>query len=220
MNILAIVGSPRGSKSRTRQLVEAVATGARGSGATVEVADVCAMKVNYCTGCGVCYAEGRCVHRDDLDRLYPKILAAEGLVLGSPNYFRSVSAQMKAMIDRMSDTVHCQLLTGKYGCSVATSGGPAYREVTDYLSAILVGFGASVVGSAGASASLPNAMKIAETEAESLGRTLVAAIQSRRVYPEQEAVHRETRDRFRKLVEMNKDLWRHEYQYWRSAGIA
>ncbi len=69
-------------------------------------------------------AKGECIYDDDFVELNRKILDCDGLVLGSPNYFRSVTAQMKTIIDRMGDTVHCQLLTGKYGCSVAQQEVP------------------------------------------------------------------------------------------------
>jgi hypothetical protein len=59
---------------------------------------------------------------------------------------------MKAMLDRMADTINCQLLAGKYGCSTATAGSPASdEEATDYLNKILMGFGANLVGQVGAS---------------------------------------------------------------------
>ena len=62
---------------------------------------------------------------------------------------------MKAVLDRMADTIHCQLLAGKYGCSTATAGSPAPDGVTDYLNKILMGFGANLVGQVGASPRLP-----------------------------------------------------------------
>ena len=218
MKVLAVSASPRGAKSRTLQLVQAAADEARKAGAQVETVDLSKLAIKYCTGCGVCYAKGKCVHRDDFGGLYDDILACDGLILGSPNYFRSVTAQLKTVIDRMADAIHCQLLTGKYGCAIATAGGPAHREVTDYLTAVLIGFGANVVGSAGAAAAVPGAMDAAEKEARSLGKALVDAIREKRPYPEQEAIHKETRARFKKLVGMNRDAWPHEYQYWRSLG--
>jgi multimeric flavodoxin WrbA len=140
------------------------------------------------------------------------------LVLGSPNYFRSVTAQMKTMIDRMGDTVHCQLLTGKYGCSVATAGSPTSNEVTEYLNNILVALGANAVGQAGASPNIPGQIEAAEKQAFSLGQQLAEAIRTEKVFPDQEAVHKERREFFKGMVEMNKDLWTHQYEYWKKMG--
>lgn len=218
MKILGINASPRGRKSETLRLVEAVLTGSRESGAETEFVDLCRLDIKYCNACGTCFARGRCVHEDEFEELYRKILDCDGLVLGSPNYFHSATAQMKTMIDRMADAVHCQLLTGKYGCSVATAGSPASEEVTGYLNRILTGFGAYAVGEAGASARIRAEMEAAVEEAFALGRDLVDAIKTKRSYPDQEALHREMRDRFKALVEMNRDAWTHEYEHWKKMG--
>lgn len=216
MTILGLVASPRGAGSQTRRLVDAVLEGARAAGAKTDCVDVCALRIQYCTACGVCFAKGHCVHRDDFAALYARILASEGLVWGSPNYFRSVSAQMKTLIDRMADAVHCQLLTGKYGVAAAAAGGPAHAETTDYLRQILIGFGADVVGTVGGAAAIPGSMDAAVAAGRALGGDLVAAIRETRAFPEQAAVHREMRTRFRDLVMRNKDAWPHEYEHWLS----
>lgn len=218
MKILGINASPRRSKSQTLKLVKAVLDGAKESGSETELVDICTLNIEYCNACGTCFAKGKCNHEDDFDQLYTKILDSDGLVMGSPNYFHSVTAQMKTMLDRMADTIHCQLLTGKYGCSVATAGSPAWAEVTDYLNKILMGFGANVVGQVGASPRAPGQLEAAEKKAFMLGQDLTEAIKSKRVYSEQESFHQERRKYFKILVELNKDIWAHEYEYWRKMG--
>jgi len=47
---------------------------------------------------------------------------------------------------------------------------------------------------------------------------LVRAISEKRRYPEQDRVHDEMRSRFKALVSMNRDIWKHEYEYWKSKG--
>lgn len=66
MKIIGINASPRGSKSQTKKLVKAVLDGARSQGATVELVDLCRLKMEYCNACGICYERGKCVHKDDL----------------------------------------------------------------------------------------------------------------------------------------------------------
>ena len=165
MKILGINASPRGSKSQTLRLVRAILDGAKAAGAETELVDLCKLNIEYCNACGTCFAEGKCIHDDDFGELYDKILNCNGLILGSPNYIHSVTAQMKTMLDRMADTIHCQLFTGKYGCSVATAGSPAWSEVTEYLNRVLIGFGANVVGQAGASPCVPGQTELAENQA-------------------------------------------------------
>jgi hypothetical protein len=61
-------------------------------------------------------------------------------------------------------------------------------------------------------------MEAAEKEAFTLGQELAEVIREKKVYPDQEAVHQEMRGRFKALVEMNKDIWTHEYEYWKRMG--
>ena len=53
---------------------------------------------------------------------FVKIINANGIVFGAPNYINSVSAPMKALFNRFSDAIHYQTLTRKFGCSVCTPG--------------------------------------------------------------------------------------------------
>jgi len=214
LKILGICASPKGSKSATRRLVEAVLNGAKAAGAEVELVDVCDLKIEYCNACQVCFKTGSCVHEDDFQRLYEKILAADGMVWGSPNYFRSVTAQMKTLIDRMADAVHCQLLSGKYCCSVAT-GGSNYEQVTTYLDGLMLHFGAFVTESVGAQMAMgPETLEAAEKKAFDLGKALAEDVSTKRDYIEQRKFHEEHRKYFMKLVKMHEKDWEHEYEYW------
>jgi multimeric flavodoxin WrbA len=216
MKILGINASPRGSKSQTRKLVRAALNGASSKGATVELVDLCKLKMEYCNACEICFKTGRCIKKDDLHTLYKKILNADGLVMGSPNYFHSVTAQMKTLIDRMADAVHCQLLTGKYTVNVAASGGLGQdKQVMDYLNEIMLNFGSFITGSAGVSARQGiKAFVRAETKAFRLGETLVDNIGGKKNYSKQSKRFQDNRKYFQDLVKLNKDEWPHEYAYW------
>jgi hypothetical protein len=48
---------------------------------------------------------------------WKKMKKAEGIVLGSPVYIDSVTAQLKRWIDRSANAMHCMMLLGKYGCT-------------------------------------------------------------------------------------------------------
>jgi multimeric flavodoxin WrbA len=219
MKILGLCGSARGERSLTLHLTKALLKGAAQAGAATELVDITKLRIEYCIGCQICYREGRCAHKDDFEPLFRKIMEADGLVLASPNYFQSVSGQMKTLIDRMSDVIHCQLFAGKYGAAVATAGGPRWAEVTGYLTQILGGYGAWVVGAAGVSASdAPATQAAAESKAAALGAELAEAIRTQRRFPEQEARLAQMRDYFKTLVERNKANWMHEAEVWARVG--
>lgn len=214
MKILGINASPRGSQSLTLKLVKATLDGAKSAGAEIELVDACKLDIEYCNACGVCYKTGECSKKDDFKELYDKMLASDGMVWGAPNYFRSVTAQMKTIIDRMSDAIHCQLFTGKYCCSVAT-GGADYEQVTSYLDALLLNYGSFVTGSVGTAMNQgPKAMEDAEKRAFELGKTLAEDIRTKRDYIEQREMQEENRKYFQELVKMHGKDWEHEYEHW------
>ena len=109
MKVIGINASPKGSKSRTLELVNAVLDGTRSEGAETESLDLYQYHIEYCKDCGACYAKGECPILDDFSDLFDTMMNADGIVLGSPNYINSVSAPMKAMFDRMADAIHCQM---------------------------------------------------------------------------------------------------------------
>ena len=219
MKIIGINGSPKGEKSQTRRLVMAVLEGARQTGADVTFVDICGLEIKYCTACGTCYAKGECIHDDDFPALLEKMVDADGIVLGSPNYINSVTAQFKTMLDRMADSIHCQSFAGKYGCAVSTAGGSMADEVADYMNAVLVNLGATTVGRVGVLVGAdPNAIAAGEKQAKELGRKLADAIRTKWNDPVQVNIHRERREYFRRLVSFNRDLWKHEYDYWKGSG--
>ena len=100
-NIVVISGSMRKS-GNTELLVRAFVDGAKKNN-SVDVISVADYKVNPCIGCNTCFdREGHeCFQKDDMLKIYEKLKAADVLVIASPVYFYGVSAQLKAMIDRL-----------------------------------------------------------------------------------------------------------------------
>jgi multimeric flavodoxin WrbA len=58
------------------------------------------MNIMPCQNCGGCEETGTCVYEDDMSQVYEAIRTADRIILASPVFFFSVSAQAKAMIDR------------------------------------------------------------------------------------------------------------------------
>ena len=56
--------------------------------------------VKACQACGPEPTAGYCVFHDDMDLVYLALERADTVVVGSPIYFDSVSAQLKLVIDR------------------------------------------------------------------------------------------------------------------------
>ena len=106
MKVLGIVCSPRKGGNTEIMMNEAMA-GARSYGAETELWTVAGKELKPCDACGYCLKkEGECHIKDDMQELYPKIIAADGIIFGSPSYYRSLTAQAKIVMDRMWGLVH------------------------------------------------------------------------------------------------------------------
>ncbi|MDD1716201.1 MAG: flavodoxin family protein [Methanolinea sp.] len=219
MKVLGLSASPRAGESRTLQLVNAVLQGAESMGAETELVDIYSLEIGYCTACDTCHVSGDCTLIDDFPDLLEKMMNADGIVLGSPNYIDSIAAPLKAVFDRMAGAIHCQMLTGKYACAVCTSGGTNYEGVVEYMNHVLSALGATTVGGVGVSLGRdPLALNPAKKGAMDLGKTLVRSIRGEIRYPEQETYHRQRRDYFWDLVKFNRDNWVYEYDWYVRKG--
>ena len=102
MKILAFNGSPRGTDSNTDRILLPFLEGAREAGAETETVYLKGKQINYCVGCFTCWTKtpGVCIHKDDMPGLLEKMRPADVLVYASPLYVYTVTAQMKAFLDR------------------------------------------------------------------------------------------------------------------------
>lgn len=219
MKILGINGSPRKEASNTRQLVRSVLDGAAELGAETELIDIADRTITFCSGCLTCYATGSCIFDDDAQEIFALMQEADGIVLGSPVYILSITGQLKQLLDRLTDAIHCQMLSGKYGCSVVTTGGSADQEVLTYLNRTLNMFGVMVVGGERvAMAAGPEAFQEALADSRVLGKNLAEAIATKQRYPEQEAVLTSLQKLFSHYAEVAKETYPHQYDFWVAKG--
>ena len=99
MKILAFQGSPR-LGGNTDLLLEAFLEGAREAGAEAEKINLYRLNFKPCLECGECDQTGECVIPDDLKDVYPRMDAADVLVVASPIFFYNVTAYTQALIER------------------------------------------------------------------------------------------------------------------------
>ncbi len=98
--VLGLLGSPR-KYGNTSVLLEKILAGAAEAGAQTEQIVLRDLVYESCRHCGGCDRTGYCVVQDDLQLIFPKLRAADHLVLASPIQFSGVSGETKMMIDRM-----------------------------------------------------------------------------------------------------------------------
>ncbi len=217
MKILAIIASPRGMQGNTGRLLEEVLAGVKEAGAEVELLSLKSMNVQPCVACDVCHKTGVCTIKDDYESIKGKLLACDGFILASPNYIFSVTAQMKALLDRCNGLIHCMALEGKYAAVVETSGGGEDEEVLTYMKRFVNTLGANSVGGIGSGVAgirtFPDEA-ILYLNAQNLGRELCRCVTERQKFPEQDAFISRFKARMSGLVDIMKDYWAFEREQW------
>ena len=122
MKILAINGSHRAGQN-TATLLSFALEEAQAKGAETELIELSKLDIQYCVGCNRCLGKPLCSLSDDMDALKEKMLAADGIILGSPDYFSNVTARTKCFIDRTRPLhMTSNQLKGKVGGYLTMSG--------------------------------------------------------------------------------------------------
>lgn len=120
--IVAIYGSPR-RNGNTSVLLKTAVQGAKSVGADVEEVVLRDLKMSPCLEIYGCKQTGRCVIKDDFQKVYDLLAECDGLMLASPIFFYTVSAHTKILMDR------CQSLwVKKYWMQETPPPSPAPRR--------------------------------------------------------------------------------------------
>ena len=97
--ILVLSTSPRiGGNSET--LADVFIKGAEEAGHETKKICLYDKKIEFCKGCLGCQTTGKCILRDDAERIIAQMKAMDVLVFATPIYFYEVSGQMKTLLDR------------------------------------------------------------------------------------------------------------------------
>ncbi|MEK6264329.1 MAG: flavodoxin family protein [Clostridium sp.] len=100
MKVLGVVGSRR-KNGNTAYLVEQALQAIESKEVETELIFLGDYNIRGCTGCEGCKDTYKCVIKDDMQKIYPLIMSADAIVLGSPTYFYNITADMKAFIERL-----------------------------------------------------------------------------------------------------------------------
>ena len=216
MKILLISSSPHKEKSRTFTLAKEVLKGLSQETADVETIHLIDFSVMFCRHCEQCHKKIlKCPLPDKVNVILEKMLAADGIILASPNYINQVTASMKALFDRSAHFIHCKRLLGKYITGVVSAGSGQAKEVLDYIKYYGHTCGAQYSGGV-SSASLSIGEK--KDEAIKLGRKLARDIQTKKNYPKQLEFIEQGRRHFKGIIQARKKEWTGEYKYWQDKG--
>jgi multimeric flavodoxin WrbA len=100
--VLIVLGSPR-ARGNSATLGERVAQGVRKAGGAPETIRLHGMDLRPCRACDACQRNKNftCVQRDAMRGIYPRLREADALVIASPVYWFTMSAQTKLFMDRL-----------------------------------------------------------------------------------------------------------------------
>jgi len=122
MKVVAFNGSSR-KNGNTGILLKTVMAELEAAGIETELVDLAGKNLQGCIACTKCFKnkDKRCGGpKDELNDYLAKMIAADGILLGTPTYFADVSANMKALIERtgMISRANGDLLQRKVGAGV------------------------------------------------------------------------------------------------------
>lgn len=127
--VIIFTGSPK-KKGTTAALLAEVAKGAIASGAEVVEYDLNDKALRGCQSCMACRQPDAdaCVQKDYLAPMYADLKEASGVVLGTPIYMGSVTAQSWMLIDRLYPAMGSDFAPrypGKRFATIVTQGNVA-----------------------------------------------------------------------------------------------
>lgn len=100
MKVLGICGSPRIS-GNTEYFINVALKEIGNQGLDTEIVRLGEKEVKPCKGCYGCVKARKCIQEgDDFEEIFNKMLKADGIIVGSPVYNSSVTANIKALLDR------------------------------------------------------------------------------------------------------------------------
>ncbi len=120
--IVGICGSPR--KGATEHVLKEALNMLEKMGFETEVFTVRGKKIGFCTHCDHCLKHKECIIADDMNTVYSLLKKAEGIVIATPVYNGSLSAQTKAVMDRCRAILAADpnVLKYKIGMAIAVGG--------------------------------------------------------------------------------------------------
>jgi len=147
MNVVGIVGSPR-KDGNTEILMKETLKVAHEAGCQTNIFLMSEKQVAPCDACGTCFETGSCVVQDDMQELYTMVEQADAVIFGSPVYFGSVSAQTKAVMDRMFALLQQRALKDKIAGALVVTRRVGAIQTRSLLYAFCIAQGMIVAGGA------------------------------------------------------------------------
>lgn len=139
MRVVAFNGSPR-KDGNTAMLIGHVFSKLRDEGIECEMVQLAGHMIRGCTACGACRQRKNkhcSIGTDVVNYCIDKMLAADGIIIGSPTYFAGLTAETKALMDRAGYAArgNGNMFRRKVGAAVAAVRRTGAMNVLDTINA-------------------------------------------------------------------------------------
>src|SRR6056297_850904 len=96
-------------------------------------------KINGCIGCLHCAEDATCKQKDDWNEIGEKMLEAEAIVFGAPNYYDNINALAHACLERTFCFRHREAfkLAGKLGVAIGINYDKKNEIVVNFIEKIM-----------------------------------------------------------------------------------
>lgn len=149
MKVIGINGSSR-KDGNTAIIIRKVFDELNKGGIETELIQLADYDIQPCRGCFACKGRGNCMFsKDGFTEIFKRMVAADGIILGSPVYSADVSAKMKAFLERAGVVVatNPELFRHKVGASVAAVRRGGGMTTVDTMNHFMLNKEIIVVGS-------------------------------------------------------------------------
>jgi multimeric flavodoxin WrbA len=142
--ILGIGGSGR-PNGVTNEAVKAIL---EASGTDYEYVCLSGKNIGACIGCTACASDNRCKVKDDWIEIGEKMLKADAIIFGAPNYYNNINALGHACLERTFCFRHrdAYRLAGKLGVIVSTGYKSAEDVVGKFIERVMISNKMAIVG--------------------------------------------------------------------------
>jgi multimeric flavodoxin WrbA len=146
--VTILIGSPRREGS-TSILAREAERGLKDQGIETELVFLNDLNIRGCQACNYCKKNDvtDCAVKDDMQKIHKLVQESDGLIVASPVYFSSVTAQTKAWLDRMYPYVDKDLVpklpASKKVSFIFTQTQPDERLFKDGIGAFMYAVGMS-----------------------------------------------------------------------------
>lgn len=154
MYVLGLNGS-HNENGNTAFLLREILSECEKGGAETHLANVhkavMSAKTPFCVACSSPCSK-ICYQGTELERLFAEVDRADVVIFGSPVYFGSMSAQLKAFFDKTRDARSRKAWLGKYAITV-TSGGSKYggqERTAEHIQSCALVSGMTIIGNSSA----------------------------------------------------------------------